>query len=348
MSGETVLVTGGSGFIGSYCILQLLRSGYRVRATVRTLAREPEVRALLKSGGAEPGDMLSFVAADLKSDTGWPEAVSGCTYVLHVASPLSAGVPKHEDDLIIPARDGALRLLRAARDASVRRVVLTSSFAAIGYGHPGHHPIFSELDWTDLNAPGLSAYVKSKTMAERAAWDFVAKEGGALELAVVNPVVVLGPVLGADYSPSLDIVRRLLVGEMPVIPQLAFGIVDVRDVADLHWRAMTDPAAQGERFLAVAGDFMTVRQIAEVLRARMGVAASRVPTRVAPNWLIRIVALFNPAVAQFTSELGKHKSASNRKAVETLGWSPRGNEEAIVSAAESLSRFGLLKGSIIP
>ncbi len=343
MSSETVLVTGGSGFIASYCILELLRSGYRVRATVRSVLREPEVRALLRSAGKEPGQMLSFAVAELGSDAGWPEAVSGCTYVLHVASPLSAGVPKHEDELIIPARDGALRVLRAARDAGVRRVVLTSSFAAIGYGYPADHPTFTETDWTDLNAGGLSAYVKSKTLAERAAWDFIAKEGGALELAVVNPVVVLGPVLAADYSPSLDIVRRLLNGEMPLLPQLAFGIVDVRDVADLHLSAMTSPAASGQRFLAVAGDFMSVQQIAELLRRRLLEAARRVPTRVAPNWLMRLVSLFNPTIAQFSSELGKVKSASNRKAVELLGWSPRSNEEAIIAAAESLIRLRLLQ-----
>jgi dihydroflavonol-4-reductase len=343
MSSETVLVTGGSGFIASYCILELLRSGYRVRATVRSVLREPEVRALLRSAGKEPGQMLSFAVAELGSDAGWPEAVSGCTYVLHVASPLSAGVPKHEDELIIPARDGALRVLRAARDAGVRRVVLTSSFAAIGYGYPADHPTFTETDWTDLNAGGLSAYVKSKTLAERAAWDFIAKEGGALELAVVNPVVVLGPVLAADYSPSLDIVRRLLNGEMPLLPQLAFGIVDVRDVADLHLSAMTSPAASGQRLLAVAGDFMSVQQIAELLRRRLLEAARRVPTRVAPNWLMRLVSLFNPTIAQFSSELGKVKSASNRKAVELLGWSPRSNEEAIIAAAESLIRLRLLQ-----
>ena len=287
--------------------------------------------------------MLSFAVAELGSDAGWPEAVSGCTYVLHVASPLSAGVPKHEDELIIPARDGALRVLRAARDAGVRRVVLTSSFAAIGYGYPADHPTFTETDWTDLNAGGLSAYVKSKTLAERAAWDFIAKEGGALELAVVNPVVVLGPVLAADYSPSLDIVRRLLNGGMPLLPQLAFGIVDVRDVADLHLSAMTSPAASGQRLLAVAGDFMSVQQIAELLRRRLLEAARRVPTRVAPNWLMRLVSLFNPTIAQFSSELGKVKSASNRKAVELLGWSPRSNEEAIIAAAESLIRLRLLQ-----
>src|ERR1700692_454263 len=219
---STVLVTGGSGFIGSHCILQLLAAGHQVRATVRSLSREPDVRAMLKQGGAEVGARLSFFAADLESDQGWPPAVAGCDYVLHVASPFPANIPKHEDDLIIPAREGALRVLRAARDAGVKRVVLTSSFAAIGYGSlPTDRP-FSEENWTDLNGDDLSAYVKSKTLAERAAWDFIAHEGGALELAVVNPVGVLGPVLGPDYSTSIQLVQGLMDGVIPGCRRLIF------------------------------------------------------------------------------------------------------------------------------
>jgi nucleoside-diphosphate-sugar epimerase len=201
MRGELVLVTGGSGFIGAHCILQLLDAGYRVRTTVRSLQREADVRAMLKAGGAEPGEALSFAAADLMSDAGWPEAVAGCDFVLHVASPFPASVPKHEDELIVPAREGALRVLRAARDAGVKRVVLTSSFAAIGYGHKAHGSALfrGELDRPERRAIG--AYVKSKTLAERAAWDFIAREGGALELSVVNPVGVFGPVLGRIIRP---------------------------------------------------------------------------------------------------------------------------------------------------
>src|ERR1700733_11123729 len=245
-----VLVTGGSGFIGSHAIVQLLAAGYQVRTTVRDLKREGDVRAMLRNGGVEPDGRLSFVTANLTSDTGWAEAVAGCEYVLHVASPLPPAVPKHEDELIVPARDGALRVLRAARDAGVKRVVLTSSFAAVGYGHPPSDRPFSEKDWTDPNGPDVGPYVKSKTLAERAAWDFIAREGGSLELSVVNPVGVFGPVLGPDFSPSIQIVQRLMDGAVPGCPRLSFGVVDVRDVADLHLRAMTDPAAQGERFLA--------------------------------------------------------------------------------------------------
>lgn len=344
MSDELVLVTGGSGFIGVHCILELLNAGYRVRTTVRSLKREADVRAMLKVGGVEAGDRLSFVAADLESDAGWPEAVAGCAYVQHVASPFPASVPKHEDELIVPAREGALRVLRASRDAGVKRVVLTSSFAAIGYGHAPQTAPFDETTWTDLTGY-VPAYMKSKTLAERAAWDFISKEGGALELSVVNPVGVFGPVLGPDYSTSILIVQRMMDGALPGCPRIYFGAVDVRDVAYLHLRAMTDPAAKGERFLAVAGESMSMQDIGKVLKARMGDAAKRVPTRVLPDWLLHVASLFDPAVKLVLPELGKIKSVSNEKARRVFGWTPRSNEESIVATAESLLRLGLLKGS---
>lgn len=344
MSGELVLVTGGSGFIGAHCIIQLLQAGFRVRTTVRSLARETLVRAMLKEGGADPKDELACVAADLNLDDGWRQAVAGCAFVLHVASPFPADAPANDDELIMPARDGTLRVLRAARDARVARVVLTSSFAAIGYGTAVRERPFTEEDWTELDGAS-SAYVKSKTLAERAAWEFMAREGGDLQLCVVNPVAVFGPVLGADNSTSVQLVQRLLDGGMPGVPRLNFGVVDVRDVADLHLRAMTSAAARGERFIAVAGPFMTIREIAEVLRARMGAIAKRVPTRVLPNWLVRLAALRESAVKQIVPELGKIKSASGDKARRVLGWAPRSNEEAIVATAESLLRLGLLKSA---
>lgn len=340
---STVLVTGGSGFIGSRAILQLLAAGHLVRTTVRNLEREGDVRTMLKQGGAESCERLSFVAADLESDAGWPQAVAGCEYVLHIASPFPSTLPKHEDELIVPAREGALRVLRAARDAYVKRVVLTSSFAAIGYGQEVQQAPFNENNWTDPAGGDVQPYAKSKTLAERAAWDFIAREGGTLELSVVNPVGVFGPVLGPDYSTSILLVQRLMDGAMPGCPQLSFGAVDVRDVADLHIRAMTHPAAKGERFLAVAGDFLSIRDIARILKNRMGAAANRVPTRQLPNWLVRLAALRDPAVKQILPELGKPKNATSEKAQRVLGWAPRSNEEAIVATAESLLRLGLLK-----
>jgi nucleoside-diphosphate-sugar epimerase len=342
MSGERVLVTGGSGFVGSYCILKLLEAGYQVRTTVRSLKREPDVRAMLREGGAEPGDRLEFAAADLMSDAGWSDAVKGCEYVLHVASPFPAAAPKDENELIIPAREGTLRVLRAARDAGVRRVVLTSSFAAVGYGHADSEAAFTEADWTNVNE-NVGAYVKSKTLAERAAWDFIAREGGKLELAVVNPVGITGPVLGKDLSTSIDLVKMLMDGALPGLPRLSFGLVDVRDVADLHVMAMTHPAAKGERFLAVAGEPVWIADVARIMKTRLGDAARRVPTRQLPDWLMRVLSVFVPAVRANVGSLGKFRRMSNAKARQVLGWQPRSNEDTILATAESLVRLGLLR-----
>jgi nucleoside-diphosphate-sugar epimerase len=336
-----VLVTGGSGFVGSHTILQLLAAGHQVRTTVRDLRREDHVRAMLKEGGAEPGHRLSFSAADLERDTGWPEAVAGCDYVLHVASPLPLDNPKHEDDVIVPAREGTLRVLRAARDAGVKRVVLTSSCAAVYHGHQPQTELFTESNWTVLGSD-ISSYVKSKAIAERAAWDFIAREGGNLELSAVNPAGIFGPVLGPDYASSIVLIKRLMDG-LPGCPRIYFGIVDVRDVADLHLRAMTHPSANGERFIAVAGNSIPILEIARVLRARMGASARRVPNRQLPDWLVRLAAKRDRALQQIVPMLGKIRNASNEKARRVLGWSPRSNEEAIIATAESLVRLGLVK-----
>ena len=344
MNNELVLVTGGSGFVGVHCILQLLEAGYRVRTTVRSLKREADVRAMLKVGGVEPGEALSFVAADLGSDAGWQEAAAGCEFVHHVASPFPPEAPKHEDELIIPAREGALRVLRAAREAGVKRVVLTSSFAAVGYGHEPTDQPFSEADWTNVNSSDVSAYAKSKTLAEKAAWDFLTREGGALELSVVNPVGIFGPALGPDYSSSIRVLEQLMNGEMSRLPRLSFGIVDVRDVANLHLRAMTNPAAKGERFLCTAGQ-MSMREGALVLKARMGDAASQVSTAALPDWMVKLAALVSPRAAQIAPDLGKVRKSTSEKAKRLLGWEPRSAEDALVATAESLIRLGLIHNS---
>ncbi|HEY0746685.1 MAG TPA: aldehyde reductase [Steroidobacteraceae bacterium] len=339
---STILVTGGSGFIAVHTIARLLGEKHRVRATLRNLRREADVRAMLKEAGGVPSDQLSFFAADLKDDAGWSRAVEGCDYVLHVASPFPPNVPEHEDEVISPAREGALRVLRASRSAGVKRVVLTSSFAAIGYGHKPQREPFDETTWTELGGSDATAYVKSKTLAERDAWDFIANEGGDLELTVINPVLVLGPVLGPDYSPSVLLIQRLMTGTIPGSPKLSFGVVDVRDVADIHIRAMTHPAAKGERFLATAGDFMLIRDIAKVLKAGAGAAGHKVPTRQLPNWLVRLAALRDPAVKQILPELGKLKNGTGDKARRLLGWAPRPREETIIATAQSLLRLGLV------
>lgn len=332
-----VLVTGGTGFVGSHCVVALLRAGHEVRTTVRSMSREPTVRAMVATAGVEADDRLGFVAADLTSDAGWAEAVEGCEAVLHVASPFPMGVPKDPDELIVPARDGALRVLRAAHAAGVRRVVLTSSFAAIGYGHPPRTTPFTEEDWTDLSGTHpVPAYPQSKTLAERAAWDFVGGEGRGLELAVVNPVAIFGPPLGTDTGTSLELLKQLLEGRVPGLPRLSFGIVDVRDVADLHVLAMTRPEAAGERFLAISGDFMTLHDMAMVLRSRLGDDARKVPTRQLPDWLVRMVGRFDAGVGQLATELGTRKNATSAKAQRLLGWEARSREDAMVASAKAL------------
>ncbi|MFN8190568.1 MAG: aldehyde reductase [Nocardioidaceae bacterium] len=338
MTGELVLVTGGTGFVGSHCIVALLEQGHRVRTTVRSLGREQQLRSMISAAGVDAGpDRLELAEADLLADAGWDDAMAGCRYVLHVASPFPLGVPKDEDELIRPAREGALRALTAARKAGVERAVLTSSFAAIGYGHPHGSRMFTEADWTDLSgAEPVAPYPKSKTLAERAAWDYVAGEGAGLELSVVNPVAIFGPPLGSDTGTSLELLNRMLQGQLPGLPRLTFGIVDVRDVADLHVRAMTHPEAAGERFLAISGDFMSLRWMADVLRTRLGERARKVPTRQLPDWLVRLVGRFDSGTGQIATELGADKHATSDKAQSLLGWSPRPPEEALVSSAEAL------------
>lgn len=326
--------------MGVHVVLQLLNAGHVTRTTVRSLKRETDVRAMLRNAGAEPGARLSFFAADLERDEGWAAAVAGCDFVIHVASPLPLSAPKTEDEVIVPARDGVLRVLRVARDAKVKRVVLTSSCGAIYYGHPARSAPFDETSWTNLDGE-MSAYVKSKAIAERAAWDFIAREGAALELAVINPAGVFGPALGPDFSSSLDLVKRLMRGGFGC-PQIYFGVVDVRDVADLHLRAMTDPAAKGERFIAVSGDVMSMLDIAKVLKARMGDAARKVPTRQIPNWVVRVVARFDGRMRQLLPLLGTIRRPTSAKAERVLGWKPRPREDAIVATAESLIRFGIV------
>ncbi|MBS0471342.1 MAG: aldehyde reductase [Proteobacteria bacterium] len=338
---ETVLVTGGTGFIAQYCILGLLQAGYRVRTTVRSLEREGEVRAMLKVGGAEPGEQLAFVKADLSADAGWAEAARGCTYVMHGASPTPSGSQTKLEDWVRPAVDGQLRVLRAARDAGVKRVVLTSAFGAIGMGHKPQTRPWNETDWTDLTGK-VEPYQVSKTLSERAAWDFVAREGKGLELSAINPVAVLGPVLGADTSHSIRLIFSLLNGG-PGLPKINTGFVDVRDVADLHLRCMTDPAAAGERFLAISGHSLWMIEVARILRARLGKAAAKVPVREIPNLVIRLLALTNPAMKMMAPMLGVKMDATSEKAQRLLGWKPRPVEESVVATAQSLIRLGLVR-----
>ncbi len=302
---------------------------------MRDLSREAEVRAAV--GSEVPTDNLSVLAADLRADDGWEEAARGCDYVLHVASPFPAAQPKDPDELIVPAREGTLRVLRAALAAGAERVVVTSSVAAVSGGAKPGKPL-DEDDWTDPANTKLSPYVRSKTIAEQAAWDLVREAGAEERLAVVNPGAIIGPLLSEDGSFSLELVERLLKGT-PGIPRIGFSIVDVRDVADLQIRAMTAAAAGGERFIAVA-EFRWMAEVAEVLRDRLGSEAAKVPTRRVPDLVVRGMGLFDPGVRSIVNQLGKKLTYSSGKAERLLEWSPRPVEESIVECARSLTRQG--------
>ena len=336
----TVLVSGGTGFVATHLILQLLTAGYKVRTTARNISSSSSLLQALQKAKLAPEVLshLSFFETDLTKDEGWTRAIQGCTYIHHVASPFPAGVPKTDDELILPAREGTLRVLRAAREAGVKRVIMTSSFAAIGYGPPPQSEPFTETSWSDLSSkPALPAYHKSKTLAERAAWDFISSHDSEteaqgkqnLELTVLNPVGIFGPILSAKVNSSVQIIQNLLDGSMPACPQIYFGIVDVRDLAALHICAMLDPAAKNERFIAVSdAGAVSLISIARMIREGRpdGNLATKVPTKEDMGTLVPL--------------LGDVKNASNEKAKSVLGWKPRTIEETILDTVDSLVKFG--------
>ncbi len=339
---KTVLMTGGSGYLGGWCIASLLDRGYVVRTTIRDLAREDHVRRQVDAAGVDAGDRLTVLAADLLADAGWEEAVAGCDYVLHTASPFPPAQPKDPDELIVPARDGALRVLRAALDAGVERIVMTSSVAAVrGGGPPVDGSTYTDRDWTNGDDGSLTPYTRSKAIAEQEAWKLAEDAGARERLAVVNPGAIIGPALSDDVSFSLQLIERLLNG-MPAVPKLGFSFVDVRDVADLHIRAMEQDAAGGGRYIAT-DRFMWMVDVGKVLKERLGDDARKTPTRVAPNLLVKVMSYFDPGIRTILSDLGKHPEFSNTRAREELGWSPRPLEDSIAETGRSLIEFGVVK-----
>jgi len=319
MNNQTVLVTGGTGFVGIHTILQLLQQGYTVKTTLRTLSKTQHIIDALKEAGLSDLSKLSFFEADLTSEQGWNEAVEGCDYVLHVASPFPLAEPEDENDLIIPARDGSLRVLKAAKNAGVKRVVLTSSFAAIGYGTDRKGHVFDENDWTDKNA-AIPAYIKSKTIAEEAAWQFVKDQGEGMELAVINPVGIFGPIIGGIYPASYEgVIQAILDGSIKENPPFTFGVVDVRDVADIHIKAMLLAQAAGQRFLATSEGAVSFYDVAELIKKQRPESAS-------------LIADLQPTAAEAYTQM------SNKKAVETLNWHPRSREEAILASVDTRPR----------
>jgi dihydroflavonol-4-reductase len=334
---KLIAVSGIGGFLGRHVAAQLLQAGYEVRGTLRSLKNAKSIEAAIRSAEGVSGGKLSFLVADLLSDEGWDRAFSGVTDVIHTASPFPARVPKDENDLILPAREGTLRVLRAAKDAGVRRVVLTSSIAAISYG-PGRAP-FTETDWTDVKGALATPYYKSKTLAERAAWTFAAEN--RLELSVINPGMILGPILGTETGTSVGLVQSLMKGRYPAMPDFSVPVADVRDVAEAHVLAMTIPQAAGERFI-IAGEALSIKDIVKVLKRDFPAYGKKLPKFVLPNWLAGFASRFDPGLKLIAGELGRDARISNEKARRLLGWKPRSEEEAIRASAESLIAAGLV------
>lgn len=340
---QKVLVTGGTGFLAIHSILQLLNRGYQVRTTIRSIKSKDKIFEMLKNGGITDFSKLDFIEADLTSDKNWLEAMIDCQYVLHIASPIFLRLPKNEDEMIRPAVDGTLRVLKAAREAGVKRVVMTSNFGAVGYSHKDKNTIITEESWTNPNEKGLSTYNKSKVLAEQAAWDFMKTEGGSLELSVINPMGIFGPSLSHDLSSGFEMLKKLLDGTMKAVPDIRLGIVDVRDAAELHILAMENLDAKGERFLALAGGTMSLLEIVKLLKQKMPYVVEKASTKSLPTFIIRLSALFNDQAKAILPLVGIYREASNEKARTVLGWKPRNNEEAIMATVISLIKWKSLK-----
>lgn len=336
MAGEKVLVTGASGFIAKHCIAELIRQGFVVQATLRDLAREEETWRAIGNAGATAGD-IKFYPADLLDDEGWDKAMQGCTYVLHVASPFPLKNPKDPEEVIRPAREGAVRVLKAAAKAGIKRVVLTSSIVAITLpwpeAAPGH--VFDETDWSNPDRPDVTSYVVSKTLAERAAWDFVTNTPGVPELTVVNPAFVLGPAPDADLSTSHEVIRLMGTGAYPAAPKIGFPISDARDVAVTHALAMTSPAAAGQRFLSANG-FLRLFEIGQLVKHTLPDLAKKVPRGELPDLAVRALALVDARLKAVLPDLGFPRPVTNAKAHRVLGQTFRSPQEAVTSAAASL------------
>jgi dihydroflavonol-4-reductase len=334
---ETVLVTGGTGYVAGWCIISLLERGYDVRTTVRSLNKTEGVRAAVATAVAAD-DRLSFAVADLTADEGWDKAVEGVDYVLHVASPLGDAASRDADSLIVPARDGALRVLGAATRAGVKRVVMTSAANTASPSSYTEDGVTDETLWTDPSYPTLIPYRKSKTVAEKAAWAFMDDYVGPTSLTTILPGAVFGPILTTSNLGSVQVIARMLTGKMPGTPRIGFEIVDVRDLADVHIRAMTSPEAAGQRFLAT-GDFIWMREMAQVLRSNLGELASKVPTRQLPDFIVRLTALFDPPLRAITVSLGRRNRHSTAKAKRILDWQARPASESIIACADSLIQW---------
>jgi Nucleoside-diphosphate-sugar epimerases len=340
---ETVLVTGGSGFLGMRIIAQLLQKGYNVHTTVRSLESVERIGNALKSNGI-PSENLSFFEAELTNDTNWEDAMKECKYVLSVASPVFFDKPKNEEEAFRPAREGILRILRLARKADVKRVVMTSNFGAVGFTQTDKSRATTEEDWTNSDNTAVSVYERSKTLAEMAAWEFIKREGENLEFTTVNPVAILGPSLDEHVSGSFHLLQNLINGTMKAVPNIQLNIVDVRDVADLHIRAMEIKEANGHRFIATSDGQISLQEIVQLIKTKRPEIAQKITSRKVPALVLRIVALFNEKAKEGVLLSRMNRNVSNRKAKTILNWKPvASKEDSVLAAVDTLIRYNLIK-----
>lgn len=332
---DRVLLTGISGFLGGHIALALLKAGFTIRGSTRNAAKADQVRSTLAKAGGDVSQ-IAFATLDLTSDAGWAEAAQGCRYLMHTASPFVISMPKDKMDLIRPAVEGTERALRAGLKAGVERIVLTSSFAAIGYGHDKARTApFTAKDWTNLEGRSMNAYTESKTRAEQRAWEVMKEAGREKDLATINPTLILGPLLDEDPGTSALVVKRLLNGSFPALPRLNFIVVDVRDVADAHVAALTKPDAGGRRFPLGEGP-VSFKEIADMLRTRFPDHSAKIPSRKLPDWAMRIFALVDRDVRGNLGELGVVKRLDSSDGIALLGHKMIAPERALIATAESL------------
>ena len=330
---DKVLVTGASGYIALHCISELLKKGYSVRGSLRNLDREEEVRSSIKKDVAD--DNLEFCKLNLLSDDGWQDAMHGCEYLLHMASPFITYEPKNEDDLIRPAKEGTLRALKFAKDAGIKKVVLTSSVAAIAYGHK--KPICGPSDWSDINQ-NIGAYTKSKTIAERAAWDFInSQEQKNMTMTTIHPGLVLGPLLSNDIDgASADIMNKLITGQFPGNPNLNFTIVDVRDVALLHVKAISSDESNGKRCLTTSKDYLHMSKLSSILREG---GYKKAPSKNIPNFIVKFLALFSSEMKGVARNLDRKYKVDISETISLFNWKPIEIKKTILDMAASVQNI---------